>query len=58
MIRSVIKSALVVVAVIVVSLLWSSFYIVPETEQVVITAFGKPVGEPVGEPVSRENPAP
>lgn len=39
-----------VVAVIAIWLVASSMYIVDETEQVVITEFGKPTGEPVTEP--------
>ncbi len=38
---------LVVVALLVVSLLGGAFFIVSETQQVVITQFGRPVGEPI-----------
>lgn len=31
-------------------LLWSAAYVVDETQQVVITQFGKPVGDPIGTP--------
>jgi membrane protease subunit HflC len=37
------------IALLVVSVLGGLFYVVPETHQVVITQFGKPVGEPVTE---------
>jgi membrane protease subunit HflC len=41
-----------VVVVIAVALLttWSTFYTVAETEQVVITQFGEPIGKPIDEP--------
>jgi membrane protease subunit HflC len=38
-----------IIAVVVVSVLGGLFYVVPETHQVVITQFGKPVGEPITE---------
>jgi membrane protease subunit HflC len=38
---------LVVVALLVVSLLGGAFFIVSETQQVVLTQFGRPVGEPI-----------
>ena len=41
---------LVVVALVALSLLGGAFYIVNETQQVVITQFGRPVGEPVMAP--------
>ncbi len=43
-------AAVVIVAVFVAVTLSSSLYIVRETEQVVITQFGKPVGKPVSTP--------
>ena len=49
MMRTALKIAFAVVGLVLVVILWSSFYIVLETEQVVITAFGKPVGEPIDE---------
>ena len=41
---------IVVVAVIIVAVLSGAFYIVDETQQVIITQFGKPKGEPVTSP--------
>ena len=35
-------------ALVAVVVLWSAVFIVTETEQVVLTQFGKPVGKPVG----------
>jgi membrane protease subunit HflC len=37
----------VLVVLVIVLVVGGAFYIVTETEQVVITQFGKPVGEPV-----------
>jgi len=39
-----------IVILIVVFIIGGAFYVVGETQQVVITQFGKPVGEPVAEP--------
>ncbi|RMG68663.1 MAG: protease modulator HflC, partial [Nitrospirae bacterium] len=41
---------LIIIAIIAIVTLNSSIYIVDETQQVIITQFGKPVGEPVTEP--------
>ncbi len=38
------------VALVLLLVLLGTFYVVPETAQVVITQFGKPVGEPITEP--------
>ena len=40
----------ILLALIVIIVLSSSFYTVKETEQVVITQFGKPIGDPIMEP--------
>ena len=40
---------LVAAGLLVLSLLGGAFYIVSETQQVVITQFGRPVGEPITE---------
>ena len=37
------------VVLVVVILLSGVFFVVPETEQVIITQFGKPVGKPINE---------
>lgn len=42
--------SLAIVAVVVVSALFGSVYTVNQTEQVIITQFGKPVGDPITEP--------
>jgi membrane protease subunit HflC len=39
-----------IVVIVVIWVLASSLYVIDETEQVVITEFGKPVGEPITEP--------
>jgi membrane protease subunit HflC len=39
-----------IVVIVVIWVLVSSLYVIDETEQVVITEFGKPVGEPITEP--------
>jgi membrane protease subunit HflC len=41
---------LIIVAVLVLLAVTGTFYVVPETEQIVITQFGKPVGDPVTTP--------
>jgi len=46
LVRFLLPALLVVIAVVVSS----SMYIVQETDQVIITQFGKPVGEPIAEP--------
>jgi modulator of FtsH protease HflC len=40
----------IIIALLVLIVLRSSFYVVQEPEQVIITQFGKPVGNPVSEP--------
>jgi len=45
---SVILVLIIIIAV--VSVLGGLFYVIPETEQVVITQFGRPIGDPVTEP--------
>ena len=47
--KSVSIPAVIVVAVLVVLFLFSAAYTVSETEQVIITQFGKPVGDPISE---------
>jgi len=42
-----VKAATIVVVVLVLLGLWSSVYVVPETEQVIITQFGEPVRGPI-----------
>ncbi len=42
--------ALLIIIVVALSVLGSALFVVRETEQVVITQFGKPVGEPIREP--------
>ena len=44
------KTVLTFVSAFVLLLAWSSAYIVDETQQVIITQFGKPVGEPIVTP--------
>ncbi len=44
------KIGMIIITAIVLLLLTSTFYVVKETEQVIITQFGKPVGEPVSTP--------
>jgi len=44
------KGSLIVIAVIIVVVLYSAAYIVDETEQVIITQFGRIVGEPKKDP--------
>jgi len=41
---------ILIVLIIVLGVLYASYYIVDETEQVVITQFGRPIGEPKKEP--------
>lgn len=41
---------IVIVALFALSVLFGCFYTVNETEQVIVTQFGKPVGEPITEP--------
>ena len=44
------KSTLILIVLVLGSIfLWKSAYIVYETEQVIITQFGKPVGKPITE---------
>ena len=44
------KGSLIVIIVIVVAVIYSAAYIVDETEQVVITQFGRIIGEPKKDP--------
>lgn len=44
------KTAALVLVVVGLFVLYSAVYVVPETEQVIITQFGEPVGGPVTEP--------
>ncbi|MGH9379529.1 MAG: protease modulator HflC [Thermoanaerobaculia bacterium] len=44
------RALIAALALIAASLLWTAAYTVPETEQVIITQFGKPVGDPITEP--------
>lgn len=44
------KISLLIIVVLVLSVLGGAFYIVPETQQVVITMFGNPIGKPVTTP--------
>jgi len=44
------RIAVIVLAVLVIAVLWSSLYVVREYEQVIITQFGKPIGDPINEP--------
>jgi modulator of FtsH protease HflC len=48
--RGWLPAAVIAVALIVVLVLSGSFYTVNQTEQVIITQFGKPVGDPITEP--------
>jgi modulator of FtsH protease HflC len=44
------RTILIILVVVVLSILSSTFYVVPEYEQIIITQFGKPVGEAVDTP--------
>ena len=46
--------ALLIIAVAAIWALGSALFVVHETEQVVITQFGKPVGEPIREPAGEQ----
>jgi len=48
--KQIVLIAILVVAVVIVAILSGAFYVVNETQQVVITQFGKPKGEPVVTP--------
>ncbi|MGD8983830.1 MAG: SPFH domain-containing protein, partial [Desulfobacteraceae bacterium] len=41
---------ILIVVIVVLGVLYASYYVVDETEQVVITQFGRPVGDPKMEP--------
>ena len=41
---------ILVLVVLALAVLGGALYVVPETEQVIITQFGKPIGEPVTTP--------
>lgn len=45
----VMRTIAIVVLLVVATVVWSGFYVLPEGYQVVITQFGKPVGEPITE---------
>jgi membrane protease subunit HflC len=45
--KQIVLIVILVVAVIIVAILSGAFYVVGETQQVIITQFGKPTGEPV-----------
>ena len=47
---SIFKSVLALVVLLVISIFGGAFFIVNESEQVVITQFGNPIGEPISEP--------
>ncbi len=44
------KTAIIIVISLLVILSWTSFYVMDETQQAIVTQFGKPVGEPITEP--------
>src|SRR5437762_2799480 len=44
------RSLVVIAALAALALVWSSFYTVSETEQVVVTQFGEPIGKPITTP--------
>ena len=45
-----VSAVFLVIVIIAVVILWSGLYIVDETQQVVITRFGRPIGDPILEP--------